>query len=123
MKLKIEDNKKLSEVKQEFNQLFPYLKIEFFTHPHREGEGSPKKDIISDSKTFAQCDALHNGGGLEINSGMAVADVEKAFSDHYGLSAQVFRKSGKVWLETTLTDSWTLEHQNQHGEAISKAYD
>ena len=28
------------------------------------------------------------------------------------LSAQVFRKSGKIWLETTFTDSWTLKKQN-----------
>jgi hypothetical protein len=32
---------------------------------------------------------------------------------------QVFRKSGKVWLETTVTDGWTLEEQNLQGEALS----
>jgi hypothetical protein len=34
--------------------------------------------------------------------------------------AQVYRKSGKIWLETTVTDSWTLEEQNKQGESLSK---
>ena len=34
----------------------------------------------------------------------------------FGLSAQVFRLSGDVWLETTSTDNWTLEEQNSTGQ-------
>jgi hypothetical protein len=31
----------------------------------------------------------------------------------------VFRKSGNLWLETTMTDDWTLQQQNDHGYEIS----
>jgi hypothetical protein len=31
------------------------------------------------------------------------------------LSVQVFRKSGKNWLETTASDQWSLEKQNAKG--------
>jgi hypothetical protein len=36
-----------------------------------------------------------------------------------GLYVQVFRKSGKVWLETTATDNWSLYKQNEEGQELS----
>ena len=51
---------------------------------------------------------------------MTVVDLEQSFSDVFGLGVQIFRKSGKVWLETTVTDGWTLDEQNRQGEALSK---
>ena len=51
---------------------------------------------------------------------MTVTDLEQNFSDVYGLSIQVFRKSGDVWLETTITDGWTLEKQNEQGKMLSQ---
>ena len=42
------------------------------------------------------------------------------FGEVYGLGVQVFRKSGNVWLETTVTDSWTLKEQNDQGESLSE---
>ena len=53
---------------------------------------------------------------------MTVNELEQRFSDVYGLGVQVFRKSGNVWLETTVTDGWTLEQQNKQGESLDKAF-
>jgi len=50
---------------------------------------------------------------------MKVIDLEKMFKNRFNLSAQVFRKSGNLWLETTMTDNWTLLQQNNHGREIS----
>jgi len=44
--------------------------------------------------------------------------VEKDF-ESLGLFAEVFRKSGNVWIETSLTNDWTLQQQNLEGEEIS----
>jgi len=43
-----------------------------------------------------------------------------ALMDRFGLAAQVFRKSGRVWLETIRTDNWTLNDQNKHGRELSE---
>lgn len=51
-----------------------------------------------------------------ITPDMTVTDLEQSFNTIYGLGVQVFRKSGKIWLETTVTDGWTLEEQNRQGE-------
>ena len=50
---------------------------------------------------------------------MKVNELEKIFKDRFNLAVQVFRKSGNLWLETTMTDNWTLQQQNNHGGEIS----
>lgn len=100
--------------------MFPYLKIEFFSKVHKAGGGSPKKQMKQPDKTLGECRTIHTAGKINITPTMTVAELEKNFSTVYGLSTQVFRKSGKVWLETTVTDGWTLQQQNKEGEALSK---
>ncbi len=120
MKLTINDNRKIFAIQEEFNTAYPYLKLEFFAKPHTVGGGSAKKLIKHNSKTLGECRTVHNKGHITITPEMTVADLEQRFRDAYGLSVQVFRKSGKVWLETTVTDAWTLEQQNNEGESLSK---
>ena len=119
MKIKINDSRKIYDIQEEFNHLFPYLKIEFFSTPHKVGDGTSKKFIKKSNETLGKCRLVHKNGSINISPQMTVASLEQAFMDAYGLGVQVFRKSGKVWLETTVTDSWTLEDQNKEGEALS----
>ena len=58
-------------------------------------------------------------GSIRISEEMLVSALEKSFEVQFGLSAQVFRKSGKTWLETSKTDDWTLKHQNEAGKELS----
>ncbi|MGV3632234.1 MAG: hypothetical protein ACO1O6_13580 [Bacteroidota bacterium] len=120
MKITINDRRKIYAIQKSFTREFPYLKIEFFAKPHKVGGASPKKLMESNSKTLGECRTIHNTGTITITPQMSVADLEQNFMDVYGLSIQVFRKSGKVWLETVVTDGWTLEEQNREGEELSK---
>jgi hypothetical protein len=72
------------------------------------------------SRSLESYRTTNKTGSIVISPQMTVLDLEQHFKMIYGLSAQVFRKSGKVWLETTVTDSWTLEEQNRQGESLSK---
>ena len=121
MKITINDNRKISAIQEEFNTVFPYLKIEFFVKPNKKAGASPKKIIKQYSKTLGECRTIHNKGHINISPAMTVVDLEQRFGDVYGLGVLVFRKSGKVWLETTVTDGWTLEEQNIQGESLCKA--
>ena len=49
-----------------------------------------------------------------------IKNLEKQFSDNLKLSVQIFRKSGRTWLETTFTDNWSLKKQNQEGKELSQ---
>ncbi|GAB3426381.1 hypothetical protein GCM10027516_30200 [Niabella aquatica] len=57
-------------------------------------------------------------GIVDINGDITVAELGNSFAA-LGLRTEVFRKSGNVWVETFLTDSWTLQQQNKAGEEIS----
>ena len=121
MKLSFDKNKKIKEVQEEFNALFPYLKLEFFSKRHRSGEASAKKYMKEiNGKKLGDFKLKANDVPIEIHPEMTVANLEESFRKLYGLNVQVFRKSGKVWLETTFTDGWSLEEQNLQGEALSK---
>lgn len=120
MKITINDRRKIFAIQKDFTAAFPYLKLEFFSKPHSVGGGSPKKIMTPNSKTLGECRTIHNTGTITIIPGMTVSDLEQNFKDVYGLSVQIFRKSGKVWLETTVTDGWTLEEQNRQGEELSR---
>jgi hypothetical protein len=121
MKISINDHRKIHAIQEEFNQAFPYLKIEFFSKPHGSGAPSSKKLMKSSSKTLGECRTVHNKGSITISPELTVDELEQRFMDVYGLSIQVFRKSGKVWLETSITDGWTLEKQNEQGKELSES--
>ncbi len=120
MKITINDTRKIFAIKEEFNTFFPYLKLEFFSKPNKRGGISSIKLVKHNSTTLGECRTIHNVGKITITPNMTVADLEQSFSDIYGLGIRIFRKSGKVWLETTVTDGWTLEEQNRQGEALSR---
>lgn len=56
---------------------------------------------------------------VEILANMTVNELEQLFKTKFGLNIQIFRKSGNSWLETTVTDNWTLEKQNEEGEELN----
>ena len=120
MELKINDHKKIFAIQEDFNSFFPYLKLEFFSKPRYSVGATAKKLLSTGSRPLAECRTIKHKEDLIIYPSMTVIDLEKKFREVFGLGIQVFRKSGKAWLETTLTDNWTLEEQNRQGEALSK---
>jgi hypothetical protein len=119
MEIKINDGKKIFSVQEEFNIMFPYLRLDFFARPEGTA-GTTKKLMIHGRKTLGECRTVHNSGMITLTPSMTVADLEKSFRTVYGLGVVVQRKSGKVWLEVTVSDSWTLEEQNNQGESLSR---
>lgn len=114
--IKIDKPLKVSEIKKTFNNEFPFLKIEFFKKHHKSMQGSLKKDVITDDFVIS---SVKNDLDIVISEDMLVSEFENQFTEKLKLSAQVFRKSGKSWLETTFTDSWTLRKQNEEGLELS----
>lgn len=113
--LKINAQKKISSLKEEFNKAFPFLKLEFFKHKHKTHGASPKEDLIREDLTIGHFRKKFIESDLEITDDMSVSSLEQLFQREYGVSTQVFRKSGRSWIETTVTDDWTLKRQNDEG--------
>lgn len=113
-------SQKLSAVQKEFNAHFPFLKLEFFRHRHDIHEPSPKRDMILTDHHLKDLRKISSKKMIRITEDMPVATLERLFRETFGISVQVFRKSGRSWLETSITDDWSLKFQNDQGRELSE---
>ena len=118
--IEISDQITVAELKHKFSDLFPYLKIELFRKPHNQGELSAASDQIPQTQKIGMLIRNAVERNISLVPQRTVAEVESEFSNRFGLNVQVFRKSGSVWIETSLTDAWTLEAQNREGFELSR---
>jgi hypothetical protein len=120
MIIPINSKSQVSDVQREFNLFFPFLKLELFKHKHGYRGGSRRQEKLP-SLLYLGDLARSLPEHISVSENMTVQELEKLFENQLGLHLQVFRKSGTLWLETTITDAWTLKQQNDHGMEISLA--
>jgi hypothetical protein len=119
MQLRIAPTRLISEVQAEFNKAFPFLKLEFFQNKiFRQNNGEPAVRMAHNRK-IGDCQASITDGEIEVTNELTVRELERKFKNELSLDVQVFRRSGTLWLQTTMTDGWTLEKQNEHGMELS----
>ncbi|MEK7224207.1 MAG: hypothetical protein AAB221_00805 [Bacteroidota bacterium] len=119
MVLHIAPYRLISDIQKDFNKVFPFLKLEFFNPRQVARAGFTARQILPNTKKIGDSQLAITDGQIEIAENMKVKDLEKLLKDQFSLAVQVFRKSGNLWLETTMTDNWTLLQQNTHGREIS----
>ncbi|MFT4603263.1 MAG: hypothetical protein ACI857_003451 [Arenicella sp.] len=113
--LHISDSTQLKEIKKAFNDKFSHLKIEFFAEEHNEGEASSYKSMFDDELYLKDVRIKHTKGYLSIDGHQKTSTFESNFKEHFGVNVQVWRKAGNLWLQTTVTDTWTLSEQERKG--------
>jgi hypothetical protein len=119
MQLRIAPTRLISEVQDEFNKAFPFLKLEFFQNKSAKQNIGETGIRMAHNRRVGDCQATIKDGEIEITNGLTVRELEKKFKNEFSLNVQVFRRSGTLWLQTTMTDGWTLEKQNEHGMELS----
>jgi hypothetical protein len=118
MRLSISNEQTVNDVQENFNKYFPFLKLEFY-QLQAESPALTFKKHLTQSTPLRAAGLKQKAGILEIHKDMKVNELEKQFLNRFGLNVQVCRKSGTIWLETTMTDNWTLQKQNEHGQEVS----
>jgi len=117
MQITVHDNTKLQSVQEDFSGAYRYLKLEFPSlrnaSPERLKPGGLNGSTVSDVSKKT------NDRSLTITPTMTIKNLKQQFLECYGLPVNVMRRFGKTWVETTVTDNWTLEEQNRHGERLS----
>lgn len=108
MLLEIDDDKTLGDLQERFNLCFPNLKIEFCKHRHHWQELSDPEEFLSSRLAAGVVRKIHDPGVLVIYSNDKVGEVERRFSEDFGLHAQIFFNSGGRWIQTGTTDSLSL---------------
>ncbi len=118
MTIRIDRGSKIGDIQKQFNAYYPFLKIEFL----RKNANARVKGMDVFMLPGEPVEALTGSwDNILINAGreQTVSELESELKKLFGIDGQVFRQSGNVWIETTLTDSWTLDKQNKEGEQIS----
>ncbi|MGO4292171.1 hypothetical protein [Chitinophaga sp. RAB17] len=121
MQIYISEEAVVRDIQEKFQTMYPYLKLEFFRKPHTKGACSPEAEKISSDTPIEKIRMIHSFGWLDISYYRTAAAVEHDFGYLFGLSAQILRKAGNLWLETTITDNWTLEELNNAGRPVKRA--
>ncbi len=115
MIIEIDDKVRISDLKDTFHAVFPFLGIEFFSAAHDWGKASPVESRLSPDKTIGELRTVQGPASMEIYAWHTTGAVEQEFGKIFGLYIQVFRRDGAAWLQTVETDTRTLEEQNQAG--------
>ena len=119
MCLHIAPNRFISEIQMEFNKKFPFLKLVFFNKNALSRSDYSASQLVTGNKKIGDLQVVITDGYLQLKDEMKVYELEDRLKKEFSLGTQVFRKSGNLWLETTMTDNWTLQQQNNHGREIS----
>lgn len=121
--MKIQKTSTVQHIFDQFNHLFPYLKLEFFSKGHEDHKGNKSEDIINHQTLLTSINPELSEKEFTIDEEMTVSDFEQMMKDNFNLNVQVFRKSNDLWLQTTATDHWTLLKQNGKGQRSTVKYD
>ena len=110
MELTIHSDFLVRTIKENFNKTYPFLKLEFY----RDGD---KHKMLRDAERLyiKSNEALM----ISIEAARTLKELKNDIEKMTGYTAQIFRRSGNVWIETSLTDDWSLERQNKEGELFN----
>lgn len=122
MKMYVDNRTLVEDIKKVFSNAYPFLKIELYIKKAVERNVPAKKEPLP---YYLHMGAYLNKQDInytiDISNNITVAELEMQF-EKIGLIAEVQRKSGNVWIETFLTNNWTLQQQNAEGEEISSHF-
>ena len=112
MKLFVKPEIKANDLIRHFNEIYPFLRLEIYN------QGEEMSNACHD---FKLSDSMHKKAieGFVILPEMKVSEVESSFWENMGIQISVFRKSGKTWLESSFTNYWSLERQNNLGKGMN----
>ncbi|GAB1445086.1 MAG: hypothetical protein KF860_00485 [Cyclobacteriaceae bacterium] len=114
--LKIDEHKSVRDFQKEFTQLFPFLKIEFYKSSVGEGGNKSQKTNILLAPNYVLGKKTIS---INIDRTTTVAELKAIISEKTGVACLVYRKSGTIWIEISLTEDWTLDRQNHEAELIN----
>jgi hypothetical protein len=119
MKIAINDKRKIAGVQEEFNNAFPFLRLEFYAKPHTKN-GAPAEEFVENNRTLNECRNNPEEGEITVSEYMTASELKERFMDVYGLGIEVLRKTGDAWLLINSAAKQSLAEENRDGEKSSK---
>lgn len=115
--LTIHPDSLLSDISGRFNEIYPNLKLVFFSTPD---PGNPlSQKIIRSRYTMVKRFSFITGSvEIDITPQQTVTDVIAEFERSTGLKAGILRKADLLWINTSLTQNWSLEKQQEEAKLL-----
>jgi sporulation-control protein spo0M len=107
----VNPNTTVNELMCQFAEHFPFLRLALY-----EGMGN-KKRAASENEYVLKFGT--NSVEVIFESSTKVRDFIDYLEKLLGWKVQILRSSGKLYIETSVTDQWTLDRQNQEGAELS----
>lgn len=113
----IENTVEIAELQTIFRRQFTNLNLRFFWPQKDPDRIFTKNNLVVDgSIKVSELSLNYTPGMLRIDAGMKTGEFEKMLLERFGVYAQVMRRSGSSWLETSHSDELTLWEQNTKAE-------
>jgi hypothetical protein len=119
MTIQVTTDRLIEDIQKDFSYVFPYLKIEFFRKGTRYKQNKQRTISLPVHQTIGSVFKNNRRGTILVTSSMTVRELEKNCDEQFGITVQLYRRSGTLWLETSMTDNWTMQQQNDRGSEIS----
>ena len=120
MELILKPETAIKELNKAFSKEFPFLKLQFYKSLDTDINLSYSEHRAVESLCLSELSKNFKEGIIKLNASKTVAGVEKEFQSKFGLTVQILRKAGEIWLETRQTDNLTLDQQNAIGVEASR---
>lgn len=112
-KITINNLRKVHAIQDEFAAFFPQLKIEFYEKSNLAHGGRTEHFVKGNNMKIEHCRVHKNDGDISFNEEMNVGELKASFSNSFGLSIEVFHKSGKnEWSHLPVQDDEILKDIN-----------
>jgi len=117
--IEVNEQSTLSNLQQLFNEVYPYLKISFYTKSFDPKNNLRLKLIDqTDKNIISFLKKEIKEVRFLISANLSVSQLNQIFLENIGLNVLVHRNSGRLWLQINDTDSWSLEEQNKQGQEL-----
>ena len=112
--MQIHPNDSIQQLQDRFQAVFPLLQLRFYRAGHQLKEASAQRDEIVDSqRQLSSINPNLEACEIPVHPQTTAGTLEMEFARLLGLHVQVVRKAGKEWIQTTNTDEWALQRQQE----------
>lgn len=112
--MKILKGDTIQNIRDRFESQFPGLSIKFYNKSHENGKSSPLSEELDAGVSMVRLIPDIEDQDFELTKDKLVKEIEALFEYELGLHVQILRQSGKVMLQTSSTDHWSLLQQMDH---------
>lgn len=121
-KLVLHRLKTLKELSDTFNSCYPYLKLGFYEHTHKQKKSSPSEELMQEGLKLEEVCEEIPFMVIDIEEHKIVAELEEELQEKLGLGVQVLRWVRNRWSQTTFNDDWSLQRHNKEAEVDDKMF-